>query len=380
MVTLFQNISIMKTISRLIVGVLILGGALLLTLKMLTFKKDPPISSRPQTSKLVKAFTAEPAEVSPITYMQGRTIALNKIEVYSEVGGRLLPQSNEFRAGVRFNKGQSLMRIDDGELRMTLVAQRSGFMQLLTSTLADIKLDFPSSYETWKAYTSNLELDKPLPELPSTKTDQEKFFFSNKGILNQYYTIRSSEERLQKYTVAAPFGGEVSQALVNPGALVRVGQKMGEFVSFNEFEVESALSAGALNVVMVGDPVAYTTMGTDNTWSGKVVRISESIDPSTQSSKVFCSVKGDGLRDGMYLNGEIASASIANAVRVNLDLLTNGNTLYYIQDTALKTMQVEVLYTSEKDAIVSGVPTGTKLLKERINNAFDGMPVKVSDK
>jgi hypothetical protein len=43
-------------------------------------------------------------------------------------------------------------------------------------------------------------------------------------------------------------------------------------------------------------------------------------------------------------------------------------------------MQVEVLYTSEKDAIVSGVPTGTKLLKERINNAFDGMPVKVSDK
>ncbi len=370
----------MKAVLRFIVGVVILGGALGITLKMLTFKKDPPISSRPQTSKLVKAFTAEPSDVSPTTYIQGRTIALNKIEVYSEVGGRLLPQSKEFRAGVRFNRGESLLRMDDGELRMSLVAQRSGFLQLLTSTLADIKIDFPSSYETWKSYTSNLEVDQRLPELPSPKTDQEKFFFSNKGILNQYYTIRSSEERLLKYTVTAPFGGEVSQSLVNPGALVRVGQKMGEFVSFNEFEVESALSAEALTVVRVGDKATFTTMGTDQKWDGQVVRIAESIDPSTQSAKVFCSVKGEGLRDGMYLNGEISSAVIPDAVRVNLDLLTDGNTLYFIQDTVLKTMKVEVLYTSQKDAIVGGVASGTQLLKERINNAFDGMPVNVSNK
>ena len=370
----------MKLVVRIVLGILILGGGLGLTMMMLTFKSSPPVSSRPQPVKLVRTFNAEVADVSPSTYIQGRTVAKNKIEVYSEVGGNLLNQSKEFRAGVKFNKGETLLRIDGGELRLSLVAQRSAFLQLLTSNLADFKIDFPDRYDVWKNYTAALAVDERLATLPEPASDQEKFFISNKGILNQYYTIRSSEERLDKYLVRAPFTGEVSQSLVNTGALVRVGQKMGEFVSSNQFEVESALSAEALGMVQVGDSVKFTTMGTDEVWSGRVERIAESIDPTTQSAKVYCSVMGIDLRDGMYLNGVISSAPITDALRINLELLSESNSLFVVNDSVLKEVQVEVLYRSEKDAIVSGVSAGAKVLRESINNAFDGMQVNVSDK
>lgn len=369
----------MKLVVRIVLGVLILGGGLGLTMMMLTFKSSPPVSSRPQPVKLVRTFNAEVGDVSPSTYIQGRTVAKNKIEVYSEVGGNLLNQSKEFRAGVKFNKGETLLRIDGGELRLSLVAQRSAFLQLLTSNLADFKIDFPDRYDVWKNYTAALAVDERLATLPEPASDQEKFFISNKGILNQYYTIRSSEERLDKYTVRAPFNGEVSQALVNTGALVRVGQKMGEFVSSNQFEVESALSAEALGMVQVGDSVKFTTMGTDEVWKGTVERIAESIDPTTQSAKVYCSVIGNGLRDGMYLNGIISSSAINEALRIDLDLLSESNSLFVVRDSLLKEVNVEVLYKSEKDAIVRGIQPGTKVLRERINNAFDGMQVNVSD-
>lgn len=379
----------MKNLLRALAGLGIIAAGVFLANFLIGLKEAPPVSAPPRPVKLVKTMPAELSSEAPRVYVQGRVRALDRIEVFSEVGGVILPQEKEFRTGVRFRKGEVLLKLDDSELRMSLIAQRSAFLQLLTGALADFKVDFSDRYETWRDYTASLNVEALLPVLPDPATDQEKFFLSNRGILNQYYTIRSSEERLAKFTLRAPFDGEVSNALVNPGALVRVGQKIGDFVSKNSFEIESAIPEDALRVVRVGDRfVSESSSGAakaadanTNRLTGSVLRISETVDPNTQTAKVFLRVDADELRDGMYLGGRIEGQPIDSVLRIPLELLTPDERIYTVEsDSILRAQNVEVIYRSQKDALVRGVKSGTQLVAEPVANANDGMAVKVTGK
>lgn len=368
----------LKRILRALIGLAIIFVGLFIARALIGMKEERPVFSPPKAVKLVKTIPAKLRPEAPHTYVKGRAVALDRIEVFAEVNGVVLPGNRPFRTGVRFEKGEPLLRLDAGELEMTLVAQRSGFLQLLTGVLPDLKIDYPDVYEKWRTYTAELEVTRALSELPEITNEQEKFFLSNRGILNQYYTIRSSEERLAKFTLSAPFSGEVIMSSINPGALVRPGQKIGEFVSLAGFEVESAIPRAALDVVQVGDSVAFQADGQSATFPGRVTRILRTIDPSTQTAKVFCAIDHPGLRDGVYLNGVIYSREMPGVMRIQRELLVGENALFTIEnDTILRLTQVTVNVSSERDAIISGIDSAAVLLAEPIANASDGMIVRI---
>lgn len=367
-----------QSLLRLLAGLAILFIGVFVMKSLVGMKKSPPLSNQEKPIKLIKTLEAAPSDVAPRTYIQGRLVSQQKIEVYAEVGGLLLTTGKEFREGVRYNSGETMLRMDGTELRMSLIAQRSAFLQVLTAALADFKVDYPNSYEKWKTYTSEFNVSESMKPLPTPASDQEKFFISNRGILSQYYNIQASEERLSKYTISAPFSGEVSQALVNPGSLVRVGQKLGEFVGAGRFEIQSAINTSALATVKVGDQVTFTAEDTGKEYKGRVERIVEAIDPATQSASVFCSISGSDLRDGMYFNGVIESAVVADALLLPIALIQPDNQIYTVDDSVLVLTPVEVVYKSERDAVITGLKPGTSVLAEQITNAFSGMSVKVS--
>ena len=360
---------------RILVGIVIIAIGGFIASVLIGMKPEPPVSSPPKAKRLVEVMPASVQAQAPKTYVQGRVIALDKIEIFAEVSGVVQSSNKDFRAGTRYRRGDVMLRLDGSELRMSLIAQRSAFLQLLTGALADIKIDYPDRYETWRSYTANLDVESRLKDMPSPASDQEKFFLSNRGILNQFYSIRSSEERLDKYVLTAPFTGEVTMSSVNPGSLVRVGQKIGELVSGGGFEVESAISRDALRVVQVGDSVEFMQAG--SIIKGKVTRISESIDPATQTAKIFCQVNNENLRDGVYLEGKVYSQSVADVTRIPLDLLLDDQTVFVLeQDSILEAKAVEVIYASSKDALIRGLSNNAELISERIPGAYDGMIVK----
>jgi membrane fusion protein, multidrug efflux system len=367
---------LLNSILRIVLGAAILLVAFLFMKGLISMKTDPPVSIPPKAVKEVRTMKAEIGNFQPETFIQGRAVAKQKIELYSEVNGRLLSSGKDFREGVKYQAGEVIFRLDSEELRLQLVAQKSGFLQLLTSNLAEIKLDFADRYEVWSQYTNDLDVNAALENLPEPASDKEKYFLSNRGILNQYYSIRSSEERLAKYTIRAPFSGVVSSSLVNAGTLVRPGQKLGEFMNTTEFEVEAAVLGSALSVVKVGDEVGLKAEDNSGDWNGRVSRISNYIDPTTQTAKVFVSVKGESLKDGMYLNGVIRSAPMNDVLRLQTDLLTAENQVYAVKDSSLVLMRPLVVHQSLEHCLLSWIPSGTTLLAEPLPNAFDGMRVK----
>ncbi len=370
----------MKRFLRAIAGLAIIALGLFAAQVLIGMKEERPVMSPPRAVKLVKTMPVQIQSESPITLVKGRAVSLDRIELYAEVSGVVLPTSKPFRTGTRFDKGEIMLRMDAGELELSLVAQRSAFLQLLTGALADLKVDYANAYEKWRSYTAELDVTQSLKPMPEFSGDQEKFFISNRGILNQYYTIRSSEERLAKFTLAAPFSGEVLMSAVNPGTLVRVGQKIGDLVSTSGFEIESAISREGLKVVQVGDSVALRADADGESIGGVVTRILRTIDPMTQTAKVFIRTDHPALRDGMYFTGEIYSKKVDGVMRIGRELLLPNDQLFAVEgDSMLRAFPAEVMVKSERDVLVANLPENRILLAEPVANAFDGMNVRVSE-
>lgn len=367
-----------KSLLRALIGVAIIGAGIFIASRLIATKPTPPIGIPPKPVKSVSVMQLNSQANMAETPVQGRVLARKKIEVFSEVNGRLLSRSKEFRQGVKFAEGEVLLAIDGAEQEMQVRAQRSGFLQLITSSLADIKIDYPNSFEAWSNYATNFKVEQSLAAIPKAQSTQEEFFLSNRGILNQYYQIKSAEERLQKFTIRAPFSGEVSESIINAGALVRAGQKMGAFVNTGNFEIEAAVSEAAAKYIKVNDEVKFTTSN-GTLLSGMVLRKSQSIDPQTQTLKVFVEVNGENLRDGAYLSGVIMSESLAESIEISADLLTPNDGVYVVENSKLKLLRPNIIHRSADQVLISteGIPGDTKFIAEPVANAYEGMDVNI---
>ena len=81
----------------------------------------------------------------------GRVVSLNNITISSEVQGRLVG-NNTFKKGTEIKKGKVIFSVKNTDLKLLIEAKKSGFMSLISATMADIKLDFNSEYAKWNNF------------------------------------------------------------------------------------------------------------------------------------------------------------------------------------------------------------------------------------
>lgn len=330
--------------------------------------------------QVVKALPVVNAPVKADISVTGKLEAVNRIEIYSEVSGIYRKTSKAFREGYHFSKGQLLIRIDSDEAYQNLLAQRSQLFNQITQMMPDLKIDYPEDFESWDTYLKGLDIKSSLKPLPEPATEKSRYFITSKNIYNQYYTVKGLEERLSKYFIHAPFSGVVAMSAIDPGTLVRQGQKLGEYISPDEYELVTNVSVKDLNFVKQGDKVLLGSSDIQGDWLGTITRISNNLDPATQTVKVFVKVKGKGLKEGMFLSGSIHISDIPDAESIPRNILMNNNEVFLIKDSLLKKTVIDVVRVAADSAIVKGLPNGAILLNESIPGAFEGMKVQAQIK
>lgn len=340
-------------------------------------------NSRPAPVKLVKKAEVEKVRTRIIKNSEseteieitGRLDAKEEIEVFSEVGGTYLTGKKPFKEGAYFKKGEEMIKIRHDEFDKNLLAQKSSLMNQITLMLPDMKTDYPESFPKWEAYLKNMDLNKELAEFPQPGSEKERYYLSSRNIYNLFYSIQSQEIRQDKYSIKAPFNGKVSMSLIDEGTLVRAGQKLGEFYNPYFYELEAAISIKDLQFVRVGSKVALTSNDIEGNWNGTVARISDVIDPATQTLKVFVNVRGQGLKEGMYLEGKIDGSVIVDVVELPRSLLVDDSSIWIKTDSTLTLHPVKPVKFTTNTAIVKGIPDGTEILDEPVVGAFEGMKV-----
>ncbi len=308
----------------------------------------------------------------------GQVEARNKIEVYSEVQGIMESGARPFLEGTFFQEGDLLLKINTEEFESSLKAQKSSFFNQLVGMMPDLTMDFPSSAEKWNQYIRNFSMDRPVRELPAQATEQEKYYLATKGIFTSFYNLKNLEVRLAKHRIRAPFSGYVTDVMVKPGTLIRPGQKLGEFVSHNVFELKVPVNAGDEKFLSIGKKVEVHNIERTKSLTGKVIRINKKLNTTTQSIVAVIELIDPELRDGMFMEAELDAKVLNNVVQISRKLLQADNKVFVVQDSILAGIPVEPVYfNNDGTALVKNLPDGSLLLSQAVPGAHEGMKVTV---
>lgn len=357
-------------------------GIILIAISVFVVKAMVAANQKPhqKAKKIVKTVFVDIVENKniPITIKaNGNLVAKNKIEIFSEVQGVLHTSSKEFKAGTSYKKGEIILKINNEEEYANLQAQKSNLYNTITSIMPDIRLDYSDEYEKWRAYLSGFDFDKPTPKLPATNSEKEKFFVSSRNIYTTYYNVKNLEVRLAKYIIRAPYNGILTEALVNPGSLVRQGQKLGEFINPSVYEMEVAINAAYIDLLQKGNVVKLFNLDNSKSWEGKIIRVNGKVDQASQTVKTFIGVSGNALKEGMYLEANLVAKQEQNAYEIARKLLVNNESVYVLKDSVLALVKVHPVYFKDKTVVIKGLKNGTKVLSKNVPGAYAGMAVKV---
>ncbi|WP_350286208.1 HlyD family efflux transporter periplasmic adaptor subunit [uncultured Croceitalea sp.] len=365
-----------KIIISVIAGILVIGGSIY-GAKLIVASKE---NRRPQPKKIVKTVfvdTVKNGMVSIKVPANGNLIAKNRVELYAEVQGVFRKGSQLFKTGQEYRKGQTLIRIDASEYYASVQSAKSNLYNLVTSIMPDLQLDYPQHFSKWQNYLANFDLEKTTPKLPKIDSDKEKFFITGRGIYTSYYNVKNLEQRLAKYAIAAPFEGILTEALVTEGTLVRVGQKLGEFIKTGTYELEVAIGKTYADFLKIGKEVKLSNLDKTQSYTGKVVRINGRVDQATQTITAFIEVKGANLKEGQYLEANLNAKNEPNAIEVDRALLTENDQIYVVRDSILDVIDVLPVYFSDKKVVLKNVPEGETIVSKPVAGAYAGMLVKV---
>ena len=369
----------MKKYISIIIGIVLIVASVALVILFIQSKakkKPKPVMAE----KIVFVKEIKNNDV-PITITEsGSLIAKNKIELYSEVQGVLNPSKKDFKPGTYFKKSDTLLSINNEELLQNLQSLRSNLLNASVSMLADFKNEFPDEYEKWENYLAEFDFNQITDDLPKTNTDKEKYFLSLRNIYTSYYNVKNLETRLGKHFIKAPFNGILTETFVNNGTLIRQGQKLGEFIDPNVYELGISVNAKFVEFLQVGSEVSVANLNNTKNWNGKIIRINGKVDITSQTVKVFVLLKGEGLKEGVFMDATLNATSKKNAVEISRKLIVNNNEVFVVKDSKLELQKITPVYYNDNTVVVKGLEDGMTILSKPVPGAYSGMKVKVSNK
>jgi membrane fusion protein, multidrug efflux system len=369
-----------KSIISVIVIIVLFGIVYLIAGKLGSMAETPEEKQKEALKLYVKTETVNYSTNNAKIIETGRLSSQQTVDLSAEVQGQILPGRISLREGTKFKKGDLLVQIFDEEAKNILKASKSKFMNGLASILPDIRIDFPDSYQKYLDFFNAVRIDEPLPELPEIDSDKEKVFLASRNILNEYYNIKSSEIRLAKYRLYAPFNGTFTAVYLEPGSVANPGSRIASMIRTDRLELEVPVRIEDAYWIDVGEEIQVSTKDRHMFWTGKVVRKSDFMDPSAQAINVYIALhpeKDKPLYQGQYLRAEFASKTLENSMEIPRNAIYDKDKVFLVEDGKLKESKVDILKTNETTVIFSGLPEGADLVVEPLVNAKEGINAEI---
>jgi multidrug efflux pump subunit AcrA (membrane-fusion protein) len=365
----------MRNIILSILGVALIIGAIYIGNNIASNKKK----KRPIPEKVIKTVftdTIKNGKVQIVIRANGSLMSKHRVELYAEVQGVFRASTTLFKPGQKYRQGETLIRIDASEYYASVQSSKSNLYNSIAAIMPDLRLDFQDIFPKWQSYLNSFDLNKTTPKLPEMTSEKENYFITGRGIISNYYNVKTLEQRLAKYTIRAPFTGILTEALVTEGSLIRSGQKLGEYIDPSVYEMEVALSKTYASLLKVGESVVLRNIEHTETYSGAVSRVNGSLNTATQTITVFIEVKDEMLKEGMYLEASLNAKEETDVIEISRALFLDTQEVFIVRDSVLDLIEVKPVYFSDSNVVLRGIPDGTIILSKPIPGAYAGMLVK----
>ncbi len=366
-------------IVSIISSIILLLGISFLVMKMLSeAKKEIPVKEKKERKRYVKASPVKYYDISTSIRQTGRVVSQNKIDLTTEVRGKILKGKIDLKKGEKFKKGDVLLKIFNSDAVLALKARKSRFLNSLSNLLPDFKIDFPESYTTWYDFFENININKTLSGLPKISSGKQKIFLASRNILSDYYTIKSEEVRLSKYVIYAPFSGSITDVYAQVGSVANPGARIATLIKTEKLELEIPTEPENSELIHIGDKVKIYRNNQSQICSGIVIRKAGFVDEKTQSIPIFVNIEEEtDVFQGQYMTAEFSDIIIKNADLINRNAVFNHNEIYIVKDGKLQKKIINIVKVNENTYIYNGLDENEIIVREPLINVDENMKVEI---
>lgn len=367
----------MKTkIIYTIAAVAVLFLSVMITGKLIMSKPVPKKNEQAKSLLNVKAQKAENKNFdSNITY-RGRISSYENISLSAEVTGKIMQGDVAFKSGQDFNKNDLLIQIYNEDAQASLMSGKSSFLRTISNILPDINIDYPDEYNKWKGFFNNIKVDCNLPQLPEVNSEQEQIYLASQGVLSEYYSLLQQEINLTKYTLYAPFDGSFKTVNKEIGSVASMGAELASIIRTDKLEVIVPVLPEDAKWIKEGNSV--NLIGINNSESGKVSRIANFVDASTQSINIYIDYYPNGnnsFLEGEYIDVEFSISKNVSGIKIPREALLKGNQVYVIENNILVSKTINIERSLEDYYIISGINEEEMIVTESLADVTAGTPV-----
>jgi membrane fusion protein (multidrug efflux system) len=200
--------------------------------------------------------------------------------------------------------------------------------------------------------------------------------------------LSNARESFGDATVNAPISGVVAARPVNAGDVVAPGTELYTIVDPSSIQLEASVPSESLSLVKVGAAVVFEVRGyPEQTFNGKVERISPTADPTTRQVPIWVTVdnRSGRLVAGLFADGRVTQAARRGLIvpsSVVADLASQPSVLRItdgkVERVPIRTGLVDA--QNERVEVVEGLAEGDVLLTGVAQGVTPGTQVKVIDR
>lgn len=375
--------------------ILILLFTVGLTFGVVKAMEKPESKKKSNDGIAVMADRARIENVQLMVNAQGEARPRTEIDLVPEVAGKIVYVSPNFIDGGIIKKGETLLRIDDSDYKVSVIRAQAGVAQAeqaLVRETAEGEIARSDWEELGSGEATSLTLREPQRQQAQA------------SLLAAKAELQQANLQLNRTEVQAPFDGRVRTKSSDLGQYVGPGARLGRIFSTDITEVRLALSDNDL--AKLDMPIAYVASsrevapevslsaviaGQRRVWQGRIMRTDSTYDTQTRAMYAIAEVfdpYGSGaaeggfpLAPGLFVDAEIAGYKLENVIVLPRDGLRPENKVYVVDDQGKTDVRTaEVIDTDVNRAVLrSGVSAGELVILSPLEKSSLTRTFKVLD-
>lgn len=410
----------------------ILGLGVLVFFKLASLREEPEKKKVQDHVPVVRVMTVAPQDLNITVSGEGTADFRRRVEIRTQVSGRIVYISPKLEEGNRLEKDQPLLKIDRSDYDLAF-ARAKAEVAIQEAALERLRLDQKSRRQIISTLRDDLtiaeaEVVRARDLWKNTAGSEAEYDTARRTYLQQKNALevaenalnvipaRIEEEKakqkqaeaklaqaqldLERTEIKAPFDGIVVSESAEVGQIAQVNQLVAVLGDDGQMEVTAVLNLSELRNLpstngpnpghrdYAGTPATVTWRGPGETWqwAASVSRV-EMVDARTRTIPVVVLVNAPDhaaessrserrLLAGMYCLVDIRGTDLKNALVIPRNALREGNRLYVEKDGKLAITTTTIVHAEGDRLVVSGgLEPGDRLVVSELLFPADGMTI-----
>ncbi|QHL87161.1 efflux RND transporter periplasmic adaptor subunit [Nibribacter ruber] len=306
----------------------------------------------------VSGIVVAPQQFANSLQVTGSIEANEQVEIRGQVSG--LVRSISFQEGSNVSKGQTLVKIDDSELRAQL-----------------------AQAQTKRSLTAENERRARLL-LEKEAISREEYDVARADLRTAQAQIQLIQAQIAKTTIKAPFSGKVGLRSISVGSFLSPETVVANLVSINPIKISFSVPEKYANSVRTNTQIQFTVAGSNEKYTATVYAIEPGIEATTRTLQLRARANNANgeLRPGSFANVVLPLTTINDAILIPTEAVVpvqNGKKVFVSEGGKAKEVMIETTTRTEKELLVtSGLSAGDTVLTTGVMSLKAGSPVRVA--